>query len=94
MIAGFPVLFRFRDTGGKSGQHRARVLANGQAARADGKCNRKHTADGFSGNTGKGEMAGQEPTAVLVTRLQCKPHPLQVQIEPLSGGPPSGRVGR
>ena len=69
MAARFPDNFQIREAGGKSGQLRARVLANDQAARADGKCNRKHTADGFSGNTGKGEMAGQEPTAVLVTRL-------------------------
>jgi len=54
----FQILFESGGAGGKSGQHRARVLANGQAARADGKCNRKYTADGFSGNTGKGEMAG------------------------------------
>jgi len=58
VAARFPDYFRIQGAGGKSGQHRARVLANGQAARADGKCNRKHTADGFSGNTGKGEMAG------------------------------------
>jgi len=58
VAAGFPGRSRFRKAGGKSGQQRARVLANGQAARADGKCNRKQTADGFSGNTGKGEKAG------------------------------------
>jgi len=58
VAARFPDYFRIWGAGGKSGQHRARVLANGQAARADGKCNRKHTADGSYGNTGKVEMAG------------------------------------
>jgi len=58
VAAGFRNRSRFRKAGGKSGQHRARVLANSQTARADGKCSRKNTADGFSGNTGKGEKAG------------------------------------
>ena len=58
VTAGFQDRSRFLKAGGKSGQHRVRVLANSQAARADGKCSKKHTADGFSGNTGKGEMAG------------------------------------
>ncbi|SUZ77499.1 uncharacterized protein METZ01_LOCUS30353 [marine metagenome] len=58
VAAGFQDRSRFLKAGGKSGQHRVRVLANSQAARADGKCSRKHTADGFSGNTGKGEKAG------------------------------------
>jgi hypothetical protein len=58
VTAGFQDRSRFLNAGGKSGQHRVRVLANSQAARADGKCSRKHTADGFSGNTGKGEKAG------------------------------------
>ena len=31
------------------------MLANGQAGRPDGKCNREQTADGRYGVTGKGE---------------------------------------
>ena len=50
-----------------------------QAAKADGKWNRKNTA-GL--RAGKGETVGQEPTSVAATRRLAKPRPVQGEQAP------------
>jgi hypothetical protein len=51
------------------------VLANGQAERSDGKCNRKIQPS----QEGNGEMVRQERTSAAVMRRLGKPHPEQRQ---------------
>src|SRR5690606_29651309 len=58
-----------------------RVPGNTWAARADGQCNRKQTADGPARGSGKGEMVRQERTARGDNAAwHGKPHPEQDRI--------------
>ena len=65
-----------------------------QAAKADGKWNRKETASGASPETPAVRVKrwGKSPPAIAATRRLAKPRPVQGEQGPLRGCPPRARV--
>src|SRR5215203_5423699 len=71
-----------------------RTLAQCQAAKADGKWNRKQTAAGLSPETPAVRVKrwGKSPPATAATRRLAKPRPVQGEQGPSRGSPPRARV--